>query len=134
VQIDLDTLPDDPAILQQMLRDVVATAAHQHVGAVRADDVAAGARDRAIEAAGLLREQDVGRHDGVYLGPAGEVEDRPWPPPMRRITQSQVSRSQASPLEGMARRDVRSWRSSSASASRRNMRARVGAVPKWVIR
>ena len=29
VQIDLDTLPNDPAILQQMLRDVVATAAHQ---------------------------------------------------------------------------------------------------------
>jgi len=28
VQIDLDTLPDDPAILRQMLRDVVTTAAH----------------------------------------------------------------------------------------------------------
>jgi transposase len=30
VQIDLDRLPDDPALLQQMLRDVVITAAHQH--------------------------------------------------------------------------------------------------------
>jgi transposase len=33
VQIDLDTLPDDPAILQQMLRDVV----HQH-GALHAEN------------------------------------------------------------------------------------------------
>jgi transposase len=30
VQIDLDRLPDDPALLQQMLRDVVTAAAHQH--------------------------------------------------------------------------------------------------------
>ncbi len=30
MQIDLDTLPDDPAILQQMLREVVTGAAHQH--------------------------------------------------------------------------------------------------------
>ena len=30
VQIDLNRLPDDPALLQQMLRDVVTTAAHQH--------------------------------------------------------------------------------------------------------
>jgi hypothetical protein len=33
VQIDLDTLPDDPAVLQQMLRDVV----HQH-GALHAEN------------------------------------------------------------------------------------------------
>ena len=33
MQIDLDTLPDDPAILQQMLRDVV----HQH-GALHAEN------------------------------------------------------------------------------------------------
>ena len=37
VQIDFDTLPDDPAILQQMLRDVVATAAHQH-GTLQAEN------------------------------------------------------------------------------------------------
>jgi transposase len=37
VQIDLDMLPDDPAILQQMLRDVVAAAAHQH-GALQAEN------------------------------------------------------------------------------------------------
>ena len=37
MQIDLDTLPDDPAILQQMLRDVVATAAHQH-GTLQAEN------------------------------------------------------------------------------------------------
>ena len=37
MQIDLDTLPDDPAILQRMLRDVVATAAHQH-GALQAEN------------------------------------------------------------------------------------------------
>jgi len=30
VQIDLDRLPDDPALLRQMLRDVVTAAAHQH--------------------------------------------------------------------------------------------------------
>jgi len=30
VQIDLDTLPDDPAILQQMLRDMAATAEQRH--------------------------------------------------------------------------------------------------------
>ena len=30
VQIDLDALPDDPAILQQMLREVVAAATQQH--------------------------------------------------------------------------------------------------------
>ena len=30
MQIDLDTLPDDPAILQQMLREAVAVAAHRH--------------------------------------------------------------------------------------------------------
>lgn len=30
MHIDLDTLPDDPAILQQMLREVVTEAAHQH--------------------------------------------------------------------------------------------------------
>ena len=30
MEIDLDRLPDDPALLQQMLRDVVTTAAHQH--------------------------------------------------------------------------------------------------------
>ena len=30
MQIDLDRLPDDPALLQQMLRDVVTAAAHQH--------------------------------------------------------------------------------------------------------
>jgi len=30
VEIDLDRLPDDPALLQQMLRDVVTVAAHQH--------------------------------------------------------------------------------------------------------
>ena len=30
MQIDLNRLPDDPALLQQMLRDVVTTAAHQH--------------------------------------------------------------------------------------------------------
>ena len=30
VQIDLDTLPDDPVLLQQMLRDVVTVAAQQH--------------------------------------------------------------------------------------------------------
>ena len=29
MQIDLDSLPDDPAILRQMLREVVTTAAHQ---------------------------------------------------------------------------------------------------------
>ena len=33
MQIDLDTLPDDPAILQQLLRDVV----HQH-GALHAEN------------------------------------------------------------------------------------------------
>jgi transposase len=37
VQIDLDTLPDDPAILQQMLREVVTVAAHQH-GALHAEN------------------------------------------------------------------------------------------------
>ena len=37
MQIDIDTLPDDPAILQQMLRDVVATAAHQH-GTLQAEN------------------------------------------------------------------------------------------------
>jgi transposase len=37
VQIDLDTLPDDPAILQRMLREVVAAAAHQH-GALHAEN------------------------------------------------------------------------------------------------
>ena len=37
MQIDLDTLPDDPAILQQMLRDMVAAAAHQH-GALQAEN------------------------------------------------------------------------------------------------
>lgn len=30
VEIDLDRLPDDPALLQQMLRDAVTTAAYQH--------------------------------------------------------------------------------------------------------
>jgi hypothetical protein len=30
VEIDLDQLPDDPVLLQQMLRDVVSTAAYQH--------------------------------------------------------------------------------------------------------
>ena len=30
VQIDLDRLPEDPVLLQQMLRDVVTAAAHQH--------------------------------------------------------------------------------------------------------
>ena len=29
MQIDLDSLPDDPAILRQMLRQVITTAAHQ---------------------------------------------------------------------------------------------------------
>jgi transposase len=38
VQIDLDTLPDDPAILQRMLRDVVAAAAHQR-GALQAENL-----------------------------------------------------------------------------------------------
>ncbi|GGC73217.1 hypothetical protein GCM10011504_58290 [Siccirubricoccus deserti] len=33
MQIELDTLPDDPAVLQQMLRDVV----HQH-GALQAEN------------------------------------------------------------------------------------------------
>ncbi|MFC7691313.1 IS66 family transposase [Paeniroseomonas aquatica] len=37
MQIDLDTLPDDPALLQQMLRDMVAAAAHQH-GALQAEN------------------------------------------------------------------------------------------------
>ena len=37
MQIDLDTLPDDPAILRQMLRDVLAAAAHQH-GALQAEN------------------------------------------------------------------------------------------------
>jgi transposase len=37
VQIDLDTLPDDPAILQQMLREVVTAAAHRH-GALHAEN------------------------------------------------------------------------------------------------
>ena len=37
MQIDLDTLPDDPATLQRMLRDVVAAAAHQH-GALQAEN------------------------------------------------------------------------------------------------
>ena len=30
MEIDLDRLPDDPALLQQMLRDAVTTAAYQH--------------------------------------------------------------------------------------------------------
>lgn len=30
MEIDLDQLPDDPALLRQMLRDVVTTAAYQH--------------------------------------------------------------------------------------------------------
>ncbi len=37
MQIDLDTLPDDPAILQQMLREVVTAAAHRH-GALHAEN------------------------------------------------------------------------------------------------
>ncbi|WP_052403004.1 hypothetical protein [Muricoccus aerilatus] len=36
MQIDLDTLPDDPANLQQMLWEVVAAAAYQH-GALHAE-------------------------------------------------------------------------------------------------
>ena len=37
MQIDLDTLPNDPAILQRMLRELVAAAAHQH-GALHAEN------------------------------------------------------------------------------------------------
>jgi hypothetical protein len=37
VQIDLDALSDDPALLQQMLRDVMAAATHQH-GALEAEN------------------------------------------------------------------------------------------------
>jgi len=37
VQIDLDMLPNDPAILQRMLREVVTAAAHQH-GALQAEN------------------------------------------------------------------------------------------------
>jgi len=58
VQIDLDTLPDDPTALQRMLRDVVAAAQQQQValqGAVQEREAECDKLRRLIQR--LLRQQ-----------------------------------------------------------------------------
>jgi transposase len=69
VQIDLDTLPDDPAILQQMLREVVAAAAHQH-GALHAEN-----EKLRLLIQRLLRQQ-FGRRSEQLIRPAGKVDSQ----------------------------------------------------------
>ncbi len=108
MQIDLDTLPDDPATLHQMLREVVTTAAHQQ-GELHAEN------DKLRLLIQLLLRQQFGRRseqlspDQLQFG----LEDLE-----QSVAENQAGQDAANPAEQQQRRTARPNRSDSDDAGR----------------